>query len=53
MSLGVYVIAYLAIFGAGGYFMGRFLRAGPTERRPDAQRRIGTPARPLSAAEVD
>jgi cytochrome d ubiquinol oxidase subunit I len=53
MSLGVYVIAYLVIFGAGGYFMGRFLRAGPTEKRPDAQRRIGRPARPLSAAEVD
>jgi cytochrome d ubiquinol oxidase subunit I len=53
MSLGVYVIAYLVIFGAGGYFMGRFLRAGPTEKRPDAQHRIGRPARPLSAAEVD
>lgn len=53
MSLGVYVIAYLVIFGAGGSFMGRLLRAGPTEKRPDAQRRIGTPARPLSAAEVD
>ena len=53
MSLGVYVIAYLVIFGAGGYFMGRLLRAGPTEKRPDAQHRIGTPARPLSVAEVD
>jgi cytochrome d ubiquinol oxidase subunit I len=53
MSLTVYVIAYMVIFGAGGYFMWRFLRAGPTDRRPDAQRRIGTPARPLSAAEVD
>jgi cytochrome d ubiquinol oxidase subunit I len=53
MSLGVYVIAYLVIFGAGGYFMGRFLRAGPTEKRPDAQHRIGRPGRPLSAAEVD
>jgi hypothetical protein len=41
------------IFGAGGYFMWRFLRAGPTEKRPAAQRHVGTPARPLSAAEVD
>jgi cytochrome d ubiquinol oxidase subunit I len=53
MSLGVYVIAYIVIFGAGGYFMWRLLRAGPTDKRPGAQRRIGTPARPLSAAEVD
>jgi cytochrome d ubiquinol oxidase subunit I len=53
MSLTVYVIAYIVIFGAGGYFMARFLRAGPTERRPDAQHRVRTPARPLSAAEVD
>jgi cytochrome bd ubiquinol oxidase subunit I len=53
MSLAVYVIAYLVIFGAGGYFMWRFLRAGPTDKRPDAQHRIGTPGRPLSAAEVD
>ncbi|HEV2038807.1 MAG TPA: cytochrome ubiquinol oxidase subunit I, partial [Casimicrobiaceae bacterium] len=47
MSLTVYVIAYMVIFGAGGYFMWRFLRAGPTDRRPDVQRRVGTPARPL------
>jgi cytochrome d ubiquinol oxidase subunit I len=53
MSLTVYVIAYIVIFGAGGYFMGRFLRAGPTDERPAAQRRSGIPARPLSAAEVD
>jgi cytochrome d ubiquinol oxidase subunit I len=53
ISLTVYVIAYIVIFGAGGYFMWRFLRAGPTDRRPDVQRRVGTPARPLSAAEVD
>jgi cytochrome bd ubiquinol oxidase subunit I len=53
MSLTVYVIAYIVIFGAGGYFMARFLRVGPTEKRPDAQRHIGTPARPLSAAQVD
>ncbi|HEV2042931.1 MAG TPA: cytochrome ubiquinol oxidase subunit I, partial [Casimicrobiaceae bacterium] len=53
MSLAVYVIAYIVIFGAGGYFMGRLLRAGPTDKRPAPQRRTATPARPLSTAEVD
>jgi hypothetical protein len=45
------------IFGAGGYFMWRFLRAGPTDQRPAPERRsttTATPARPMSAAtEVD
>jgi cytochrome d ubiquinol oxidase subunit I len=53
VSLAVYVIAYIVIFGAGGYFMGRFLRAGPTDRRPAPPRHSATPARPLSAADVD
>jgi cytochrome bd-type quinol oxidase subunit 1 len=53
MSLTVYVLAYIVIFGAGGYFMWRFLRAGPTDKRAAPQRRRGTPARPLSAAGVD
>jgi cytochrome d ubiquinol oxidase subunit I len=56
MSLAVYVIAYIVIFGAGGYFMWRLLRAGPTDQRPAPERdrqTIATPARPISAAEVD
>jgi cytochrome bd ubiquinol oxidase subunit I len=50
-SLAIYVVAYIAIFGAGGYFMVRFLRAGPVEKPAAAERRgAATPARPLSAA---
>src|SRR6266567_3144541 len=50
-SLAIYMAAYIAIFGAGGYFLVRFLRAGPIEKPTAAERRTtGTPARPLSAA---
>jgi len=53
-SLIVYVIAYIVIFGAGAFFMMRFLRAGPVDKAPDVGRRVlGTPARPMSAAEVE
>ena len=53
-SLIVYVVAYILIFGIGGFFMVRFLRAGPVDKAPDAGRRgQGTPARPMSAAEVE
>jgi cytochrome bd ubiquinol oxidase subunit I len=53
-SLAVYVVAYIVIFGCGGYFMARFLRAGPLDRRPQTgQRGVGTAARPMSALEVD
>jgi cytochrome d ubiquinol oxidase subunit I len=53
VSLIIYVIAYLVIFGTGGYFMVRFLRAGPVDKATDAGYRVrGTPARPMSAAEV-
>jgi cytochrome d ubiquinol oxidase subunit I len=53
-SLIVYVVAYIVIFGIGGFFMVRFLRAGPVDKAPDAGRRgQGTPARPMSAAEVE
>ena len=50
-SLVIYVVAYIAIFGAGGYFMVRFLRVGPVEKAVAGERRMSsTPARPLSAA---
>jgi cytochrome d ubiquinol oxidase subunit I len=53
-SLMVYVIAYLVIFGIGGFFMVRFLRVGPVDKAPDAGRRVqGTPARPMSAEKVE
>jgi cytochrome d ubiquinol oxidase subunit I len=53
-SLIVYIVAYVVIFGIGGFFMVRFLRVGPIDQAPDAGRRIqGTPARPMSAVEVE
>jgi cytochrome d ubiquinol oxidase subunit I len=53
-SLIVYVVAYVVIFGVGGYFMVRFLRAGPVDRSPGTRHRVAaTAARPMSAMEVD
>lgn len=51
VSLVVYIIAYIAIFGAGGYFLLRMLRAGPVGKpETSGSTQVGTPARPLSAA---
>jgi cytochrome d ubiquinol oxidase subunit I len=54
MSVLLYVIVYIVVFGAGIYYMARLARAGPPERvelrEPTFQER---PARPLSAAEAD
>ena len=52
-SLAVYVAAYIVIFGCGGYFMVRFLRAGPVDRAPAPGHVSRTAARPMSAAEVE
>jgi cytochrome bd-type quinol oxidase subunit 1 len=53
-SLVVYIVAYIVIFGCGGYFMVRFLRAGPLDRSPGTRHRVAaTAARPMSAMEVD
>ncbi len=51
VSLAVYIVAYAAIFGAGGYFLVRLLRAGPVDKpaAPGAGS-SATSARPLSAA---
>jgi cytochrome d ubiquinol oxidase subunit I len=49
-SLAVYLVAYAAIFGAGGYFLVRLLRTGPTDKTVVEQHPVATPARPLSAA---
>jgi cytochrome d ubiquinol oxidase subunit I len=51
MSLAVYVVAYVLIFGAGLLFMARLVLRGfeaGAEREPEA--RVATPARPLSGA---
>jgi cytochrome d ubiquinol oxidase subunit I len=50
VSLVVYLVAYGAIFGAGGYFLVRLLRAGPTDKALVEQHPVATAARPLSAA---
>jgi cytochrome d ubiquinol oxidase subunit I len=49
-SLTIYVVVYLAVFGAGLYFLVRLVRAGPTNPHTDEARSHGTAARPLSAA---
>jgi cytochrome bd ubiquinol oxidase subunit I len=51
VSLAVYIVAYIAIFGAGGYFLMRMLRGGPVDQSDaSGPQQVGTPARPLSAA---
>jgi cytochrome d ubiquinol oxidase subunit I len=51
VSLIVYVVAYIAIFGAGGFLLLRLLRAGPAEKpMVSGRKQAATPARPLSAA---
>jgi cytochrome d ubiquinol oxidase subunit I len=49
-SLAVYVVAYIVIFGGGGYLLLRLVRTGPTGKAVIAQHPPATPARPLSAA---
>jgi|SRR5579871_1696608 len=53
LSLVLYVVVYAAVFGAGGYFLVKMVRAGPTAAAsppmPAAEKR---PARPLSAADA-
>ena len=49
-SLAVYLVAYAAIFGAGGFFLVRLLRTGPTDNAVVEQHPAATAARPLSAA---
>jgi cytochrome bd ubiquinol oxidase subunit I len=50
VSLATYAIAYIAIFGAGGYFLVRLLRTGPAARPAGERPPSGTAARPLSGA---
>jgi cytochrome d ubiquinol oxidase subunit I len=50
VSLAIYVVAYIAIFGAGGYFLLRLLRAGPMPKPAGEYHPVGTAARPLSGA---
>jgi cytochrome bd ubiquinol oxidase subunit I len=50
LSLLVYVVAYVLIFGAGLVFMGRLVRAGFAPVEAPGPQPVATPARPLSAA---
>jgi cytochrome d ubiquinol oxidase subunit I len=51
ISLLVYVVAYILIFGAGLFFMGRLVRTGfPAGDAPEPEGPVATPARPLSGA---
>src|SRR5215470_1916282 len=50
VSLAVYLVAYIVIFGAGGYFLMRLFRAGPVVPAKGVHEPVGTAARPLSAA---
>ena len=57
MGIGAALLGYpawaiplIAIFGAGGYFLVRLLRAGPVAKVVAEHGPSGTAARPLSAA---
>jgi cytochrome d ubiquinol oxidase subunit I len=49
LSLAIYVVAYIVIFGSGIYFLVRLARSGFDKAQPAAQP-FATPARPLSGA---
>ena len=53
VSLGLYVVVYCVVFGAGLFYLIRLVRTGPPEtvepQEPELRQR---PARPLSAADV-
>lgn len=53
LSLGVYVLGYLFVFGWGGWYLVKILRQGPRphEDAPSLDGGSHTPARPLSAAD--
>jgi cytochrome d ubiquinol oxidase subunit I len=54
LSIALYVVVYLIVFGAGIFYMVRLARAGPPERVDLREPRLEErPARPLSGAEVE
>ena len=53
LSLALYTIVYLMVFGAGIYYMARVARAGPPDHVDLRDARLSErPARPLSGAEA-
>ena len=54
LSLALYMIVYIIVFGAGIFYMVRLARAGPPEHAEAREPKLGErPARPLSGAEAD
>ncbi len=51
LSLALYMLVYVFVFGAGVYYMVRLARAGPPEHVDAREPKLGErPARPLSGA---
>ena len=54
VSIALYVLVYLIVFGAGIFYMARLARAGPPEHVEMREPTLGErPARPLSGAEAE
>jgi cytochrome d ubiquinol oxidase subunit I len=54
MSIALYVVVYLIVFGSGIFYMARLARAGPPEHVETREPTLGErPARPLSGAEAE
>ena len=54
LSIVLYVLVYLIVFGAGIFYMAKLARAGPPDHVEMREPRLGErPARPLSGAEAD
>ena len=51
LSLALYVLSYLFIFGAGGVLLARLVRLGPDAHPPGPQTLNRRAARPLSAVQ--
>jgi cytochrome d ubiquinol oxidase subunit I len=53
VSLALYALVYVVVFGAGVYFLSKLVRAGPAEVHAEQIGMTKRPARPLSAADAD
>ena len=53
ISLAMYALVYVFIFGAGLYYLFKLIGSGPALMEATAPRTDQRPARPFSAAEAD
>ena len=53
ISLVMYALVYLFVFGAGVYYLVKLVRAGPAQAHAPESALVQRPARPLSAADAD